>query len=107
MILLKDRGHHPDVQIGEDEDTQELAVQVRRSNPNWKPGQAVRLPDPPAVVHGPPLPAPVVRTMGGPVAPTTRPRERRARRVSGSSRGSPDDEPEPGGAGRHRLGGVA
>jgi hypothetical protein len=92
LVLLKDRGHCPNVRFGDDEDSQRFVHEVRKTNQSWEPGRR------------PTVPAPTTQAVKAPViaAPTdtvvaARPRERRARRVARTtgSRGDPDPEPEP------------
>ena len=99
VALNVDAGNIPaeNVTFGEDEDSQQFVADVREQNPDWTPGQPPRVPprrpevsrdlssQRQPVIHGP-----------AHQQNATRPRERRARGSSTSSRGSPDDsEPEP------------
>jgi hypothetical protein len=105
VILLADRGHIPNFQLGGDEDSQSFARDVRRLNRrHWSPGQVPRVPRRPPDYASPPRLA--VIHLPQPRESRARPRGRRFRRVrraSSSSRGSPDDEPEPAGGGLQRL----
>ena len=97
LVLLKDEGHCENVEFGEDEDSQQFVADVREQNPDWTPGQPPRVPP-----RRPELSRfrlsqrqPVIHVPAQ-QENATRPRERRARGSSTSSRGSPDDsEPEP------------
>jgi hypothetical protein len=43
-LLLKDQGHLSNVAVGEDEDSQRFAADVRRMNTDWEPGRVPRVP---------------------------------------------------------------
>jgi hypothetical protein len=89
LVLLKDKGHCPNVTFGDDEDSQHFVRGVREANQGWEPGRRPTVP----VVVTQVTTAPVVATAASVAA--ARPRERRARRATGSraSPSDPSDEP--------------
>jgi hypothetical protein len=105
-LLLADRGYC-EMQMGEDEESQWFASEVRKANPDWEPGHLPAVPlrrfrNEETKVNS--APTPVVRsTAPRSVSPRSRSRERRPggpRRVArtSGSRGDPhqaDDDPSP------------
>jgi hypothetical protein len=46
LVVLKDQGHLPNVNFGDDDDSRRFVAEVRRLNRHWKLGQIARVPPP-------------------------------------------------------------
>lgn len=87
LIMLKDRGHTPNVKFGDDEESRRFVRDVRRLNRHWKLGQIAKVPAPTVRVLPPPAASPREHR------PSV-PRSRRTRSARASRDGP--DEPAPG-----------
>jgi hypothetical protein len=100
VILLTKQGHLPNVQIGDDEDSQQFAAGVVEQNPDWEPGQVPVVPPPAEVFQRPIVSSPLRRDpivyVPARFMSSGRPRGHRSRsRTAQASRDGPEGDPDP------------